>query len=115
MRRLKGSADQLTFRELEVLKLIATGSSTKEIAASLHITFKTAACHRSRIMEKLDIHEVANLTRYAIRQGYVDAGGESVLVRGPTERSARVPFPPSLQNGRRGEPRQQTDKSQSDR
>jgi hypothetical protein len=40
----------------------------------LSVTFKTAACHRSRIMAKLDIHEVANLTRYAIRNGYVDLG-----------------------------------------
>ena len=65
--------ETLTSREIEVLKLIATGFSTKEIGASLGIAFKTAACHRSRIMEKLAIHRVANLTRYAIRNGYVDA------------------------------------------
>src|SRR5262245_55485834 len=66
--------EQLTTRELEVLKLIATGLSTKEIARGLGIAFKTAACHRSHIIAKLDIHEVANLTRYAIRNGLVDAG-----------------------------------------
>ena len=57
-----------------MLKLIASGQSTKEVSRTLGITFKTAACHRSRIMAKLDIHEVASLTRYAIRRGYVDLG-----------------------------------------
>lgn len=61
-------------REIEVLKLIASGLSTKQIAVSLGVTFKTAACHRSRIADKLNIHEVANLTRYAIQKGYVQAG-----------------------------------------
>ncbi len=68
--------ERLTPREVEVLKLIATGHSTKGIAKSLGIAFKTAACHRSRIMSKLGIHQIANLTRYAIRNGYVDTGGE---------------------------------------
>ena len=66
--------EKLTQREVEVLKLVATGLSTKEIARSLSITFKTAACHRSRIMAKLDVHEVVSLTRYAIRTGYVELG-----------------------------------------
>ena len=69
--------ESLTPREIEVLKLIATGLTTKEISRSLGIAFKTAACHRARVMEKLGIHEVANLTRYAIRKGYVDLGGTS--------------------------------------
>jgi DNA-binding CsgD family transcriptional regulator len=66
--------ESLTRREEDVLKLIAAGFSTKQIARSLGITFKTAACHRGRIIAKLNIHGVANLTRYAIRNGYVDAG-----------------------------------------
>jgi DNA-binding CsgD family transcriptional regulator len=74
MLRTNGPPEKLTPRELEVLKLIAGGLSTKEIGRSLGVTFKTAACHRYRIMEKLNIHEVANLTRYAIRNGYVDLG-----------------------------------------
>ncbi len=69
--------DTLTPREIEVLRLIATGCSTKEIANALNIAFRTAACHRSHIMTKLDIHDVANLTRYAIRNGLVDAGGSA--------------------------------------
>jgi PAS domain S-box-containing protein len=61
----------LTAREIQVLTLVAEGKSTKEIAADLHISYKTADSHRSRIMEKLDIHETASLVRYAIRHGIV--------------------------------------------
>lgn len=64
-----------TPREIEVLKLIASGLSTKQIAVSLGISFKTASCHRSRLMEKLGIHEIAGLTRYAIRNGYIGTSG----------------------------------------
>lgn len=60
-----------TPREIEVLKLIAAGLSTKQIAVSLGISFKTASCHRSRLMDKLGIHEIAGLTRYAIRNGHI--------------------------------------------
>src|SRR6266542_3829794 len=74
MASARSPIERLTSREVEVLKLVATGLSTKEIARSLGITLKTAACHRSRIMAKLDIHQVANLTRYAIQNGYVDLG-----------------------------------------
>ena len=62
---------ELTKREEEVLKLIAAGLTTKELAHNLGITFKTAASHRSRLMEKLDIHDVARLTLYAVRVGLV--------------------------------------------
>jgi len=79
-------AEKLTVRELEVLKLIASGLSTKEIASELKITFKTAACHRMRMMDKLALHRVADLTRYAIRHGYVDLGGNG----GPGERQAEL-------------------------
>lgn len=74
MASANGLAERLTSREVEVLKLVASGLSSKEIARSLGVTFKTAACHRSRIMAKLNIHQVASLTRYAIRNGYVDLG-----------------------------------------
>jgi DNA-binding NarL/FixJ family response regulator len=62
-------ADPLTSREKQVLQLIAEGQSTKEAAANLGISAKTAESHRTRIMRKLDIHEVAGLVRYAIRSG----------------------------------------------
>lgn len=63
----------LTAREVEVLALVADGKSTKAIATTLGISYKTADSHRSRIMEKLGIHETASLVRYAIRQGIVRA------------------------------------------
>jgi len=66
-------ADPLTPREREILQLIAEGSATKQVAAQLGISVKTAESHRARIMKKLDVHEVAGLVRYAIRQGLVEA------------------------------------------
>ena len=67
------AATPLTARELQVLALVADGKSTKEIAGLLGISYKTADSHRSRIMEKLGVHETASLVRYAIRQGIVQA------------------------------------------
>ena len=64
-------ADPLTSRELQVLKLIATGLSSKEIAATLGIKFKTVVCHRTRVMQKLDLHGTAELTRYAVHHQLV--------------------------------------------
>lgn len=59
----------LTDREREVLQLLAEGKSTKQIALKLHISAKTVETHRRQIMNKLDIHTVAGLTKYAIRKG----------------------------------------------
>ena len=61
----------LTPRELQVLQLVAEGKTTKEVASTLGVSFKTAESHRTRIMEKLDIHETAGLVRYAIRKGII--------------------------------------------
>ena len=66
--RLSGLA-ALTPREREVLRLIAEGLSGKEIAATLGVSAKTIETHRSRIMEKLGIHKVSGLVRFAIREG----------------------------------------------
>lgn len=63
--------ERLTPREREVLQLVAEGKTTKEIAAILHVSVKTADTHRTRLMQKLDIHDIAGLTRYAIRLGLV--------------------------------------------
>jgi two-component system, NarL family, response regulator NreC len=63
--------DPITSRQREVLQLIAEGKSTKDIASLLGISVKTADSHRSRLMRKLDIHEVASLVRYAVRKGLV--------------------------------------------
>lgn len=61
--------DRLTRRERQVLQLVAEGKKTKEIAALLGVTIKTAETHRIRIMRKVNIHDTANLVRYAIRGG----------------------------------------------
>ena len=61
--------DRLTRRERQVLQLIAEGKKTKEIAALLGVKIKTAESHRTRIMRRVNIHETANLVRYAIRGG----------------------------------------------
>jgi len=63
-------AEVLSSREREVLQLLAEGKSTKQIALRLHISAKTVETHRRQIMEKLDIHSVAELTKYAIRKGF---------------------------------------------
>ncbi len=62
----------LTERERQVLVLIAQGNSTKEAAARLGISYKTADSHRSRILEKLGVHETASMVRYAIRSGLIE-------------------------------------------
>ena len=63
--------DLLTSREREVLKLIAEGKSSKEIAALLFISVSTVNNHRASIMEKLNLNKATDLVKYAIRKGYV--------------------------------------------
>jgi DNA-binding NarL/FixJ family response regulator len=74
VRRVGGepsSLERLTRRQREILQLIAEGHSTQEIAQMLSISGKTVETHRSQLMERLDIHDVAGLVRYAIRMGLV--------------------------------------------
>jgi DNA-binding CsgD family transcriptional regulator len=63
----------LTGREREVLELIAEGLSSKEIASQLGVSLKTVDSHRANLMDKLDIHKVSGLVRFAIRVGLVEA------------------------------------------
>ena len=65
--------ERLTPREREVLQLVAEGKTTKEIAAILNVSVKTADAHRTRLMQKLDIHDIAGLTRCAIRLGLIQS------------------------------------------
>ena len=65
----KPQGEQLGRREREVLKLLAEGSTSPEIASVLNIATSTVEVHRRNIMAKLDLHSVAELTKYAIRQG----------------------------------------------
>lgn len=62
----------LTSRERQVLQLVGEGHSTKEIASVLGISVKTADTHRTKLMDKLDIHQTAGLVRYAIRSGLIE-------------------------------------------
>ena len=62
---------ELTPRQVEVLRMIADGHTTKNIARSLRISVKTVESHRAQLMDRLNIHDVAGLVRYAIRMGLV--------------------------------------------
>lgn len=64
-------AELLTGRQVEVLTRIAQGKSAKEIAHELGLSSKTVDVHRTKIMERLDLHDIASLTRYALRKGLV--------------------------------------------
>ena len=66
------AADLLTHRQLETLRLIAEGRSTKEIACQFQLSTKTIETYRAQLMERLNIHDIAGLVRYAIRMGLVN-------------------------------------------
>lgn len=63
----------LSVRELQVLKLVASGSENREIAQVLHISVRTVEAHRGRAMLKLNLRCVADIVRYAIRESLIDA------------------------------------------
>ena len=65
--------DALTARQREILQLIAEGHSTREMADRLSISIKTVETHRAQLMERLNIHDVAGLTRFALRAGLIDS------------------------------------------
>jgi DNA-binding NarL/FixJ family response regulator len=67
----KSPIEQLSPRQREILQLVAEGRTTKEIAFLLNLSVKTVETHRAQLMERLDIHDVPGLVRYAIRQGLV--------------------------------------------
>ena len=69
----EGPMEQLTARQREILKMIAEGKNTKEIAAILGISVKTVEAHRLQLMARLNIHDVPGLVRYAIRSGLVSS------------------------------------------
>jgi len=67
----RGQPVTLTARQREILQLVAEGKSTKEIAAMLNLGVKTIETHRAQLMERLDIHDVPGLVRYAMRIGVI--------------------------------------------
>jgi DNA-binding NarL/FixJ family response regulator len=70
-RNQEDSDDILTGREREVIQLLAEGRTSKEVAVTLNLSVKTAETHRTNLMRKLGLHSVADLTRYAVRNGIV--------------------------------------------
>ena len=70
---LQKNTNRLSSREVEVLQLIAEGKPNKQVAAELGVSFKTVDKHRQHLMSKLDIHDVAGLTRYAIAEGIIES------------------------------------------
>ncbi len=79
-RSTHGKAVKLTSREIEVLQLIAEGKANKETAAELGISIKTVEKHRGALMEKLDIHDTASLTRYAIAAGVIESSVQETIL-----------------------------------
>jgi DNA-binding NarL/FixJ family response regulator len=71
-RHVTDPLDLLSSREREVLQMIAEGKTNKEIATSLNLSVYTVDAHRGRIMEKLNLHSVGELVRFAVRKGLVD-------------------------------------------
>ncbi|MBC8040398.1 MAG: response regulator transcription factor [Opitutaceae bacterium] len=72
---------RLTRRESEVLQLVAEGSPNKQVAATLGISIKTVEKHRQHVMEKLNLHDTAGLTRYAISTGVIECSMPSDITR----------------------------------
>ena len=75
----KKSDHELTSREVELLQLIAEGQANKQIASELSISIKTVEKHRQHLMEKLNIHDIAGLTRFAIGAGIVESSVQSTI------------------------------------
>ena len=77
---IKANGSQLTSRESEVLQLVAEGSANKQVAAELGISIKTVEKHRQHLMDKLNIHDTAGLTRYAISAGVIESSVQLTIV-----------------------------------
>ncbi len=70
----RGALARLTPRQIEVLRLVAEGHRTREIADRLQLSIKTVESHRGEVMKRLEIHDVVSLVRYALRVGLIPAG-----------------------------------------
>ena len=77
--QLKTKLTHLSSRELEVLQLIAEGAANKQVADELNISIKTVEKHREHLMQKLNIHETAGLTRYAIETGVIESSVQMTI------------------------------------
>jgi DNA-binding NarL/FixJ family response regulator len=79
-RMLKRKKNALTSREVEVLQLIAEGKANKQTARELGISIKTVEKHRQHLMSKLDLHDTAGLTRYAIAAGIIESNVQETII-----------------------------------
>ena len=77
---LKVNGNRLTSREAEVLQLVAEGSANKQVADKLGISIKTVEKHRQHLMDKLNIHDTAGLTRYAISAGVIESSVQLTII-----------------------------------
>jgi DNA-binding NarL/FixJ family response regulator len=78
--KMAKKVSQLTSREMEVLQLIAEGKANKETAAQLGISIKTVEKHRGHLMDKLDIHDTAGLTRHAVASGIIESSVQVTIL-----------------------------------
>src|SRR5208337_4206451 len=78
----KKNSNVLTSREAELLQLIAEGHANKQIASELSISIKTVEKHRQHLMEKLNIHDIAGLTRFAVAAGIIESSVQSTIAPG---------------------------------
>ena len=85
----KRHPEELTSREAEMLQLIAEGQANKQIASELGISIKTVEKHRQTLMEKLDIHDIAGLTRFAIAAGIIESSIQSTIGFSPKRKKRR--------------------------
>jgi DNA-binding NarL/FixJ family response regulator len=76
----KRNKNTLSSREVEVLQLIAEGKGNKQVAAELGISIKTVEKHRQHLMGKLDLHDTAGLTRYAIATGIIESRAQGTIL-----------------------------------
>ncbi len=97
---LQRKGGQLTSREQEVLQLVAEGQANKQIAGALGVSIKTVEKHRQQLMNKLNIHDIAGLTRYAISHGVVENQRHGRAVLEP----ARVAVAPARKPRTTGRP-----------
>ena len=95
------SRSPLTPREHEVLRLIAVGMRSKQIANELGISFKTVVSHRTRLMEKLGLHNIAEVTRYALQPQEVVSDRELECKLGDALRAARSTYRAAAEENKR--------------
>lgn len=88
---LKAKDNRLSAREIEVLQLIAEGQPNKQIAAELGVSFKTVDKHRQHLMAKLNIHDTAGLTRYAVSAGIIESSVQLTTLTPPMHRGGETP------------------------